>query len=357
LPSTNVKTPLIERALKSLDGLFERLSSNAILAFALLCAIALGVLDYYSAPNLLVLYLAPIFLASWYAGFGPGLVVAIYSAGSVYISTVVLRKSHEANSIELINLMVELVAYVTIAKVISKLKESRRQTGFIVHDLRAPIANAISGLMTLQQSGQHLGEAEREMLDLALVSSQRAVTLVSSLLDVAKLESGKFHVGPETVLLDDFIDDCFHQVELWARSNHVTLERNILAREASIDPALTSRVLVNLLSNALKFSPEGCTVRVRAQIVHRALRIAVEDQGPGIPKDYVKSVFQPFTQAKNSQTGTGLGLTFCRLAVHAQHGHIWIDPDVEQGTTVWFSIPQAQADVEVLERLPQPTEV
>ncbi len=324
---------------------------------SLLTAVGIGVLDYYTDANLLLLYLGPIFLASWYGGFGPALAVCVYSAGANFVTTVVMGHTHQAETKEYVDLFVTLLAYLIIARALTKLKESRRQTGFIVHDLRAPIANAISGLMSVQQSGQQLGEAEREMLDLALVSSQRAVTLVNSLLDVAKLESGKFDVGHETVRMGEFIDDCFHQVELWAHSNHITFEKTLLVDEAVFDTDLTSRILVNLLSNALKFSPEGGVVRVRAQIVHRALRIGVEDQGPGIPKDYIKTVFQPFAQAKNAQTGTGLGLTFCRLAVQAQHGHIWIDPEVEHGTTVWFSIPQMQADLTVESAVPQPTNV
>jgi signal transduction histidine kinase len=348
---------LVEKALKSLDSFFERLSGNAILVLTLLTAVGLGVLDNYADPDLLLLYLGPIFIASWYGGFAAAAVVSIYSAGSKYITGFVLTDTQQLNAVELFNLWVQLLAYITISKVISKLKESRRQTGFIVHDLRTPIANAISGLMTIQQSGQQLGESEKEMLDLALVSSQRAVTLVNSLLDISKLESGKFEVDQDAVKVDDFVDDCFQQVELWARANHITLERSVLVDDAVFDFDLTSRVLVNLLSNALKFSPEGGSVRVRAQIVHRSLRMAVEDDGPGIPREYIKTVFQPFAQAKGTQTGTGLGLTFCRLAVQAQQGHIWIDPDVEKGTTVWFSIPQPQTESTLPKAMPQPTEV
>ena len=331
---------MIDRALKGLDAFFERLSSNAVLLLCLAVAVGLGVLAHYTKVELLLLFLAPIFVASWYGGFPQGVAVAMYSAGSQYITNVVLKDQAELGPMDIANLLILLVAYLTIAKVISRLKESRRQTGFIVHDLRAPIANAISGLMTIQQSGQQLGEAEREMLDVALVSSQRAVTLVNSLLDISKLESGKFEVDQEAVDLDAFIGDCFHQVELWAQTHQIRLTKTLLVDKAVLDPALTARVLVNLLSNALKFSPEGGVVNVRAQIVHHQLRIAVEDEGPGIPREFIKTIFQPFTQMKGAQTGTGLGLTFCRLAVHAQHGHIWIDPDVAKGTTVWFSIPQ-----------------
>jgi signal transduction histidine kinase len=354
--SSNVNS-VIDRALRSLDAAFERLSNNAVLLITWLTAIGIGVLDYRLTPDLLLLYLAPIFVATWYSGLSTGVVVAVYSAGSAYVTEAILSDNYQANSTDIFNLIVRLVSYLTFAIVISKLRETRKQTNFIVHDLRAPIANAISGLMTIQQSGEKLGEAEREMIDLALVSNQRAINLVNSLLDVAKLERGKFDVDVEAVALDTFVDDCFNQVELWAGSNHVKLERNLLVADAVFDPELTGRVLVNLLSNALKFSPEGGTVTVRAQIVHRSLRVAVEDEGPGIPKEMVKAVFQPFAQIKGTQTGTGLGLTFCRLAIHAQQGNIWVDPEKTSGTTVWFSIPQPASASTNPNVVPRPTEV
>ncbi len=349
---------MIEPLLRTLDSFFERRSRNAILLMTLVAAIAIGVLDHYAEPDLLLLYLAPIFVASWYGGWTVGSVVAIYCSASAFVTGAMAGKSGYGGpgTIEMVNLLVHLLAYLTIAKIISRLKESRRQTGYIVHDLRAPIANAISGLMTIQQSGANLGPAEKEMVDLALVSSQRAVTLVTSLLDISKLESGKFDITDETVCLDEFLDDCFHQVELWARANRITLSKNLLAKEATLDPRLTARVLVNLLSNALKFSPEDTTVTVRAQIIHHTLRVAVEDQGPGIPHDLIKEVFQPFNQVKGTQSGTGLGLAFCRLAVQAQHGQIWVDPEVEKGTTVWFSIPQPEGPRQNHSAIPQPTE-
>jgi signal transduction histidine kinase len=350
---------VIERLLRTLDSFFERRSRNAILLMTLVAAIAIGVLDHYSEPDLLLLYLIPIFIAGWYGGWAVGSVVAIYCSASAFVTGAMAGKSGYGGpgTIEMVNLLVHLIAYLTIAKVVSRLKESRRQTGYIVHALRAPNANAISGLMTIQQSGANLGPDEKEMVDLALVSSQRAVTLVNSLLDISKLESGKFDITEETVDLNGFLDDCFNQVELWANANHITLTKNLLATEATFDPRLTARVIVNLLSNALKFSPENTAVNVRAQIIHHTLRVGIEDQGPGIPHDLIKEVFQPFNQVKGTQSGTGLGLAFCRLAVHAQHGHIWVDPDVEKGTTVWFSIPQPEGPKHNHSPLPQPTEV
>lgn len=340
---------VIERILRFLDRQLERCSGNFILLMTLIVAIAVGVLDHYSEPDLLLLYLIPIFVASWYGNWAVGSVIAVYCAASVFWVSAVMGKVGPPTTLELVNLIFHLLAYLTIAKVVSRLRESRRQTGYIVHDLRAPIANAISGLMTIQQSEVGLGDAEREMVDLALVSSQRAVTLVNSLLDISKLESGKFDIAESTVDLNSFVDESFEQVELWARASHISLAKDIKVADGVVDRRLTGRILVNLLSNALKFSPEGGTVTVRADIVHHSLRIGVADEGPGIPPDMVKTVFQPFMQVKGSQSGTGLGLAFCRLAVHAQHGHIWIDPSVERGTTVWFSIPQPAESFKAVE--------
>jgi signal transduction histidine kinase len=348
---------VIDTTLKRLDTFFERRSNTAILLFTLVLAVAIGVLDYFTAPDLLLLYLGPIFVAAWYGEWRTAAVVAIYSAGSAYVTAVVMKANPESPTTEIGNLLVHLVAYLTIARVVSRLRESRRQTGFIVHDLRAPIANAISGLLSVKQSCEHLDDTEREMVDMALVSSQRAVTLVNSLLDVAKLETGNFDIEKESVSLDLFIASCFEQVELWARGNDIKLEKQLSVAEAVFDRPLTERVLVNLLSNALKFSPTGTTVSVRARISNHALQICVDDEGPGIPKDLLKSVFEPYTQVKRADTGTGLGLAFCRLAVNAQHGAIWIDPDMETGTSVCFSIPQPRAPEQARGSVPQPTEV
>ncbi|HEY0867846.1 MAG TPA: HAMP domain-containing sensor histidine kinase, partial [Fimbriimonas sp.] len=233
-----------------------------------------------------------------------------------------------------------------LARVLSKLRESREQqkelTGFIVHDLRSPISSAITGLITLEQTG-HLGELEQEMVTLALVSNQRALSLVNSMLDVAKLESGKMELRTEAVALDRFVDDAFDQVALWARSHEIGLVKEVHVATAMLDPALTMRILVNLLSNALKFSPPGSNVVVHVDPSPKdGIRFAVQDHGPGIPPEYAERIFEPFSQVKGTQGGTGLGLTFCRLAVHAQGGRIWVDSHLGKGTSMIFTLPHAQ---------------
>lgn len=339
---------MISAGLRRFDAFFGRASRNAILLFALGLAIVLGVVDYYTAPDILPLYLIPIFLAAWYGGPRPAYVVAIYCAGAAFVMETFIKGSFGFQSDASWSLIVRLLTYLFVARTMERLRTSIRQreemSSFIVHDLRSPISSAITGLMTLEQTGENLDELEREMVTLALVSNQRALGLVNSMLDVSKLENGKMEIQRERVSLDKFVGDAFTQVMLWARSNDIQLAKDLHVYEAEFDVSLTMRVLVNLLSNALKFSPQGSTVTVRIDLQGRdGLRFAVIDQGPGIPDEFAERIFEPFAQVKGTKGGTGLGLTFCRLAINAQGGRIWVESALGKGTSMLFTLPHSHA--------------
>lgn len=328
--------------LRLMDERLGRMSRDSILGLALIVAILIGIVDYFTSPDLLVLYLAPLFLSGWYGGARPGYVVAIYASAASFVTLTFFNGSHEFDGTAAANLVVRLAAYLAIAHVFVRLRESRRQQedliGFIIHDLRSPIASSITGLTTLEQSSDHLSEMDKEMVQLALVSNQRALTLVNSILDVAKLESGKMSVEWTEVELQPFVDECLSHLALWAQSHRITFEKELQVSHAKLDPELTSRVLANLLSNALKFSPDGSAIRVTCAPLHGGVRFTVEDAGPGIPADQAEKIFEPFSQVEGTQGGTGLGLTFCRLAVHAQNGKIGVKSQLGMGTTFWFTI-------------------
>lgn len=342
---------MLRRFLNRLDAFFERRSRNTILAISLLGAVALGVFDHFNAGDFLILYLVPLFLASWYGGWRVGLVVSIYASASEFVIDSVLDGQIGAAPGSVLTFFVRLGAYLLISKVMAQLRESIRQreelTEFIVHDLRSPLASSITGLHTLSDTAEHLTPTEQELIDLTLVSNKRALNLVNSILDVAKLESGAMVVAKEETRLDALIESCFEQVELWARGHEIELLREISAETAFLDPELTSRVLVNLLSNALKYSPESGAVCVRVSHSGHSTRFAVIDQGPGIPPEYVDTIFEPFGQVKGTRGGTGLGLTFCRLAIQAQGGKIWVESQVGKGTTMLFTVPDGAKSLSV----------
>jgi signal transduction histidine kinase len=121
---------------------------------------------------------------------------------------------------------------------------------------------------------------------------------------------------------------------------------------AECDPDIIRRVLVNLLDNAIKFSPEDGTVRVRVEREGERVRVSVDDEGSGIPQEYHARIFERFGQVDARKYSTGLGLTFCKLAVEAHSGSIGVESPSRRrtsaegsgkGTTLWFVLPAKMA--------------
>lgn len=332
------------RILEALDRFFLSRSRNAILLICLFMSLAIGATDFQASTGLLIAYLAPIALAAWYGGKREGAVIAVYCAIAWYVATAWQAGFKDLNPWTPWTFLARMMIFLVLTQAISRLREALRQqnelTQFIVHDLRSPISSAITGLQTLQQNGTHLDDLEQEMVSLALVSNQRALSLVNSMLDVAKLETGSMTIELTQVDLDGLVAACFEQVALWAAGSDIQLTRDAQVASGCLDADLTTRVLVNLISNALKFSPQGGEVKVIVSLIaHGGLRFAVQDFGKGIPPEFVQSIFEPFTQVAGTQGGTGLGLTFCRLAVQAQGGKIWAESVVGKGTTMIFTLP------------------
>jgi len=335
---------MLSRLLWRADARLGRMSRRRITALALLIAVAVGVADHFSPPDLLVLYLVPVMVAAWYGGRRPGMVVALYAAASAFLTQALARGAGQmVDPVSVVNLGIRLASYLAMVLVVARLRESRRQqqelVGFLVHDLRSPLSSAITGLLTLQQNHKSLDDVEREMIELALVSNQRALTLVNSILDVAKLEGGKMTVRCVETDLKGLVRHALEGLELWARGAEVALESDLRVDRWVLDPDLTARVLTNLVGNALKFSPPSTRVVVGAEPDPHGLRFSVKDQGPGIPPEVAEEIFEPFVQVKGTRGGTGLGLTFCQLAVRAQGGRIGVQSALGQGSTFWFVLP------------------
>lgn len=327
--------------LSRLDAWLSGLSRDKVLFLALILAILIGGADLFVTVDLIVLYLMPIFMAAWYGGLRPGLVIAVYCAGSAFVLQSIGGQDVDAQSV--LNLVIRLVTYLLIARIVGSLHESRRRqrelTGFIVHDLRSPIASSITGLQTLESMEEGMDDLQKEMVALALVSNQRALTLVNGILDVEKLESGKMEVRKEEVEVEPMIRASVEQLALWAQGSGIEVDVRSRVTTMRLDPELTQRVIVNLLSNALKYSPEGGKVLVEVEAHGHQARFAVRDHGPGIPPEYMAGIFEPFSQVKGTKGGTGLGLTFCRLAVQAQGGRIWVESRLGEGTSMLFNLP------------------
>jgi signal transduction histidine kinase len=339
-------------ALKVVDYLSRR-SRAFLIALALLLVIALALVDYLTGTELAFsfFYLLPISLTAWLVGRRAGIAVSIVAAVSWLLADLLGGHTYSRPAIPYWNMGVRLGFFLVVTYMLTALRKARGQQEelamFIVHDLRSPLSAVITGLQTLDYLGGDTMDAkQRELVELCLTSGERTLTLVNVLLDVARLEDGKMPLSLDRVDAGDLIQSALQQVELWAQERNVRLASQLDAAVSAVyaDAAVTERVLVNLLGNALKFSPAESTITVRA-VPFETTRVAfsVTDQGQGIPKASVSRVFDKFAQAESHETGgavgSGLGLTFCRLAVEAQGGRIWLESEIGQGTTVTFTLP------------------
>jgi len=218
---------------------------------------------------------------------------------------------------------------------------------FLVHDLRSPLTNIISGLETLLVSTEdNLTPEDRELIEMALIGAHRLLTMVNSILDLRKLEEGKFPLYLKEFEPREAVGEAIRQVQLWARQSNINLQVEFepnVPEKMIADRWVLIRILVNLLSNALKYTPSSGTIKVRVFMDDGWVHFSVADQGPGIPKEYLDRIFDRFVQVEarkaGAAVGTGLGLTFCKLAVEAHGGRIWIESEVGKGTTVHFVLP------------------
>ena len=167
--------------------------------------------------------------------------------------------------------------------------------------------------------------------------------MVTELLDISRLEKGKMPLEYGDVDLLHVIKNSISPLNDIGK--RIVLEFQDEELLVCCDTKLISRVIVNLVSNALKFSPEGTGIKVRAEKTGDGVGLSVIDQGSGIPNTYRDKIFEKFGQAqiKNEavrKISSGLGLAFCKLAIEAHKGEIGVKSENGKGSTFWFSIPK-----------------
>ncbi len=233
---------------------------------------------------------------------------------------------------------------ITERKELDSLRED--MTAMIYHDLRSPLGNIVSSL-DLMDGMIPEDETLRMMLGIAKNSTARIQRLVNSLLDISRLEAGQqimdqFAIDPLLLLRESLRD-----VEPSAAGRHQTLENKAVGVLPLIwvDVDMIHRVFINLLENAIKYTPTGGRVEIGAQTTSgTAVKFWVRDTGHGISAADRERIFDKFTRLrrKDSPSGLGVGLAFCKLAVQAHGGQIWIESELEKGTTFWLTLPVAQ---------------
>lgn len=222
-------------------------------------------------------------------------------------------------------------------------------TAMIYHDLRSPLANMVSSLEMLSAMlSSHEDEAARSVLNIALHSTARLQRLISSLLDINRLESGQPIVNQKAIAPLELIREAIKDVEPLSSGRRQTVEAH-LPQELPliwVDADMIRRVLINLLENSIKFTPAGGQVEIGAQNRDGWLQVWVRDNGPGIAEADQERIFDKFTRLRSSQVsgGLGVGLAFCRLAVQGHGGRIWVESRPGKGATFSFTLPVARPE-------------
>jgi signal transduction histidine kinase len=212
----------------------------------------------------------------------------------------------------------------------------------IVHDLKSPLVG-ISGFMELLGSTGHLDERQHSYLDKAAGSASTLLNMINSLLDVSRLESGSLTLNRAEHDMRRIIDGAIENL------GSQTLGRDIRRTEpdepisVNCDSELIERVVINLLTNALRYSPVEAPIEVIVAREDDTIVVRVKDFGQGIPVEFRETVFEKFGQVQLRQNrqkySTGLGLTFCKLAVEAHQGRIGVESEVGKGSEFHFSLP------------------
>jgi len=212
------------------------------------------------------------------------------------------------------------------------------------HELRTPLNAVIGFSELLLEDQQKLLPDHVQFAKDILASGRHLLTLINSVLDLAKIESGRVTLEVQRLDPKAQIVSACTLVSALAQRKNIEIEQAVQSRRSAIaDRSKLQQILLNLLSNAIKFSEAGTRIEVGVADQGEVLRFWVKDQGPGIPENVRPELFKPFVQGESplskSHEGTGLGLAITRRLVEYQGGDVGVDTEVGRGSTFWFTLP------------------
>ncbi|MGD9496413.1 MAG: ATP-binding protein [Armatimonadota bacterium] len=218
-------------------------------------------------------------------------------------------------------------------------------THMIVHDMRTPLTNVLTGLQTVEALDFE-PDLTRELVPGAIRAGQDLADMINNLLDISKMEAGELQPQRERLPAAAVVAEALQRVNHLAREGELELQVQLPdGLPLHADRELMRRVLTNLLSNAIKFTPAGGSVVVEGAREGDATRLCVRDTGEGIPEDQLDRLFAKFSQVdradQRKRQGTGLGLAFVKLAAEAHGGTVTVQSRVGEGSTFCVTIPDA----------------
>ncbi len=213
----------------------------------------------------------------------------------------------------------------------------------VSHELRSPL-HSIQGFTRLMLEGKVPDpETQREFLTTVDKQSEHLGSLIDSLLDISRLESGRFNIQKQRLPIKNVIHDAVESSYSLASEKGILINEDIPSTLPEIegDGERLGQVMANLLGNAIKFSNGGNSITVRAEVRDRELLVQVADLGIGIPRKAMPHLFERFYRAQDlmARGGAGLGLYISKQIIEAHGGRIWVESTVDEGSTFSFTLP------------------
>ena len=219
-------------------------------------------------------------------------------------------------------------------------------TQMIVHDLNNTLQAILGYSEILLQPPDTLAKDDIDLCANSIACSAKiTIEMIRAILDVAKLEANQMTLEKSDLAVAEVINEVREGMSYLLQHKEVTLAANLPPSLPLLqaDREIFRRIMVNLIGNAAKFSPVGGQIAVAVSTTETEIRIDIADQGPGIPSEYKERIFEKFGQVESRKSGqkysTGLGLTFCKMAVEAHGGSIGVRDNTDEGSTFWFSLP------------------
>ncbi|PID26261.1 cell wall metabolism sensor histidine kinase WalK [Sporosarcina sp. P7] len=227
--------------------------------------------------------------------------------------------------------------------------ERREFVSNVSHELRTPLTTMRSYLDALAEGAWRNEEIAPNFLHVTQNETERMIRLVNDLLKLSRMDSKEYELNKEWVEFNRFFNAVIERFE-FSKSQNVRFTRNLYSSSlfVEIDTDKLTQVLDNIISNALKYSPDGGEVRFGVTISGDYIKVMISDDGMGIPKSNVNRIFDRFYRADRARSralgGTGLGLAIAKEMIVAHKGDIWAQSEEGKGTTIFFKLPFEQQE-------------